>query len=157
MLGVPSVSLLLLLRSSFLSPSAQWSASVFVSALPTCCQLMKRQRLFSRFLPAFLTSAAPGVCLLPLDLISASHRPDLSQFSAVQLHWPLVCPWPSAATSLPTHVSSLYSLLLISKLKTSHCLTLPSLSHASSEASSQKPPKLSQLYYSNNNNNYNLF
>lgn len=32
MLGVPSVSLLLLLRSSFLSPSAQWSASVFVSA-----------------------------------------------------------------------------------------------------------------------------
>lgn len=56
--------------------------------------------------------------------------PNLEQFSAAWLQWPLACPWPSAATSLPAHASLLCCLLLISKLKTSHCL-----SHAFSEAS----------------------
>lgn len=61
--------------------------------------------------------------------------PTLSQFSAAQLRWPLVCPWQPTATSLFSHAALLGSLLLISKLKTSHCLTLHSLSHAFSEAS----------------------
>lgn len=148
-----SVSLLLLLRSIILSLHLHNNLRqcLCLPAWSTCCQLMKTQCRLSRFSPASLASAAPGVRLLPLNLTSASHRPDLSQFSATRRRWSPVCPWPSAATS---HASLLCSLLLISKLKTSHCLTLPTLSHAFSEASQSETLKLRQLYY---NNHYYCF
>lgn len=124
-----------------------------LSALSTCCQLMKTHCRLSRFSPASLASAAPGVrpsALLPPPSLP---RPPLClPPSRLFRNFPLLSSVGllSALDNPPplhrfTHASLLGSLLLISKLKTSHCLTLPSLSHAFAEASQSETTSMTVL------------
>lgn len=115
------VSLVLLLSSIILCPHLHnvLRQCLCLPALSTCSQLMKFQCRLSRFLPASLTAAAPGVRRLPLDLLSASHCPDLSQFSLL-----LGCRLPLTPGRYFTAFAHVFALQPFVDIKTQN-ITLP--------------------------------
>lgn len=157
MLGVPSVSLPLLLRSSFFisictmisvcvcllcQPAVSWwkgSADSAVSCLPS----WHLQLQASASSPS--TSSLPPTVLIfrnfplfsSIGLLSALDPPPLLHCLRTCLRSTASCWYQNSKHHIVWH----YPV----------CHMLPQ------KPLSLKPPKLSQLYYSNNNNNYNLF